>query len=167
MLISPKAWPGLLSSSSFSEGERLNYFHARRTRSCTLQPSHCKALIPLPFEPPISLEFLQKTCSPSRPEDVQRCRNSSSPGHKIYSHHLVHNLPFIFSLVAAPSLSLPLPSSVPPSGFKMRYTFQGKEKRKKKKGKRRVIPFLLQNVPCNSQLDSSLWEQGTSPEVRP
>jgi len=139
MLISPKAWPGLLSFLSFSEGERLNYFHARRTRSCTLEPSHCKALIPLPFEPPISLEFFQKSHSPSRPEDVQRCHNSSSPGRTIYSHHLVPNLPFIFSLVAAPSLSLPFPSSTPPSGLKMRDIFQGKQKIKEKKEEKGII----------------------------
>lgn len=78
MLISPKTWPGLLSSSSFSEGERLNYFHARRTQPCTFEPSHCKALISLPFESPASLEFLQKTCRPTRPKDVQRCHNSQA-----------------------------------------------------------------------------------------
>lgn len=132
MLISPKARPGPLFSLPLLEGKRLNYFHARCARSCMLKPSHCKALIPLPFKPPISLEFLQKRCSPSRPKDVQRCHNSSSPGHTIYSHHLVHNLPFIFSSVSAPSLSFPLPSSLLLSGFKMRHIYlKGKIKRRK------------------------------------
>lgn len=51
---------------------------------------------------------------------MQRCHNSSSSGHTIYSHHLVHNLSFILSSVASPSLSFPLPSSLPSISVKMR-----------------------------------------------
>lgn len=45
-----------------------------QTWALTLQSSHS----PL-SEPPISLEFLQETWSSSRPKNVQKCRNSSSP----------------------------------------------------------------------------------------
>lgn len=115
-----------------------NVFSGRKTQlfSCQLHiVMHAWSLIlqsshSLPFQPSISLEFFQKTHSPSRPKDVQRCRNSSSPWHVIYSYHFVHNLLFIFILVAGLSPSLLLPSSIPPSGFKMRDTLKKKKKKK-------------------------------------
>lgn len=141
MLISPKAWPELLSLHLFQRENDSIIFMPETHDHARLSPHSQTSHFPL-FESPNLLEFLQETCSSSRPKNVQKCCNSSSPQHTIYSHHLVHNLPCIFCLVAAPSFSLPLSSSG-------------------------AIPFLLQNLPCNSQMDSSLWEQGTCLEVRP